>query len=141
METELDSVYPSDWYYEGRISVKAWDTQDNYSVISMDYDLDPFKYERVGFSRTMTLTSTFNDNWLTNSVVNEHVFRQPVIPKFNVASGSSNVQVWFKGHAYDLSVGEQAVANIILTQENSNANEIKLKGSGSVTVTFRGGRL
>jgi proline-rich tail region repeat protein len=142
METELDSVYPSDWYYEGRISVKAWDTQDNYSVISMDYDLDPFKYERVAFSRTMTLTSAFNDNWLTNTVVNAHVFRQPVIPKFNVASGASNVQVWFKGHAYDLIPGEeQAVANIIFTQENSNANEIKLKGSGSVTVTFRGGRL
>lgn len=139
METKLDSVYPSDWYYEGRISVKAWDTQDNYSVISMDYDLDPFKYERVGFSREMTLTSTFNDNRLTNSVVNEHVFRQPVIPKFNVASGASNVQVQFRGNNYNLSVGEQAVANIVFTQGGNN--EIKLKGSGSVTVTFRGGRL
>jgi len=133
METELDSVYPSDWYYEGRISVKAWDTQDNYSVISMDYDLDPFKYQKNAFVSRITLTSSYVAKTYTS-------YRMPVVPTFNLSQGGS-ATVRFKGVEYNLSAGPQAIANVVFVEGSGTTNRIEVKGSGTLTVSFRGGRL
>ena len=132
LKSESDTSYP-DYYYEGRIDVEAWDTQDNYSVISMNYNLDPFKYDRVAVSDRITVNST--SSWTTKTYTTK---RMPVIPKFIVDTGGQNMKVRFKGISYDLSVGEQAVANIVFTE---GSNQIQLQGNGTVTVSFRGGRL
>jgi len=141
MEDELkeagDTSYP-DWYYTGRINVNAWDTQENYSVISFDYDLDPFKYRREAFTETYTLNNPGQSGSALVKDYTDNIYRMPIVPKFTVASGSTDMRVFFNGNGYDLSVGEQAIANIVLTKEYPR---MSYRGSGSVTITFRGGRL
>lgn len=34
----------SEWYFLGRVSVNEWKSSEKYSTITLDYDLEPFKY-------------------------------------------------------------------------------------------------
>ena len=34
-----------EWSYRGLISVSKWNTGDHYSTITIDYDLEPYKYK------------------------------------------------------------------------------------------------
>lgn len=33
-----------EWYYVGRMSVNEWKSDENYSTITIDYDLEPYRY-------------------------------------------------------------------------------------------------
>ena len=42
MNVSLDD--DPEWHYRGLISVTKWTTGDHYSTITIDYDLEPYKY-------------------------------------------------------------------------------------------------
>ena len=42
MNVSLDD--DPEWHYRGLISVSKWTTGDHYSTITIDYDLEPYKY-------------------------------------------------------------------------------------------------
>jgi len=132
-KTHTNNYTKGDWYYEGRIDVEAWDTQDNYSVITMNYSLDPFKYQKTATSERITLTSSYVAKTYTS-------YRMPVVPTFTLSQGGS-ATVRFKGVEYNLSVGPQAIANVVFVEGSGTTNRIEVKGSGTLTVSFRGGRL
>lgn len=119
-----------DWYYEGRLEVNEWRSDPDYSRITIDYDLDPFKYKKTAVSDKFTVSSTVTKTY-TNS-------RKPVVPTFNVASGSNNLKVTFKGVEHSLTTGSQAVAGIVFEEGN---NTLKFTGTGTVTVIYREGKL
>lgn len=52
MKVEYEDM--TNWYFLGRISVNEWKSDERYSTITLDYDLEPYKY---------SVTST-NDQWL-----------------------------------------------------------------------------
>lgn len=118
-----------DWYYEGRVEINEWKSESDYSRIVIDYDLEPFKYQTTAVSEQVTATASGITKTYTN-------YRMPVMPTFTATT--SNTSVEFKGNTYNLSQGAQAVAGIIFTE---GSNQVKFKGSGKVTITFRGGRL
>ena len=43
MNVSLDD--DPEWHYRGLISVSKWATGDHYSTITIDYDLEPYKYK------------------------------------------------------------------------------------------------
>lgn len=42
VQVELEDV--TDWYYLGRMSVNEWKSSATYSTITLDYDLEPYRY-------------------------------------------------------------------------------------------------
>ena len=126
-EIPAGSTIPS-YYYEGRCEVDGWQSGANYSTISITYDLYPYKFATQATSETINLSSTNVQKTYKNG-------RMAVIPKFTV---SDTCTVTWKGNEYTLSKGENAVANIVFEEGN---NTISFKGSGTVTITFREGRL
>lgn len=35
------------YFYQGRVSVSAWASNENYSIITIDYHVQPFKYQKT----------------------------------------------------------------------------------------------
>lgn len=117
------------YFYEGRCSVSGWTSGENYSTITIDYDLFPYKYAVTAVTDTVSVSSTAVQRVYTTG-------RMPIIPKFNASASGSQVQ--WNGKWFDLSQGENAYANI---QFKEGRNVIQLKGTGTVTVSYREGRL
>ena len=42
IQVELEDI--ADWYFVGRMSVNEWKSSANYSTITLDYDLEPYRY-------------------------------------------------------------------------------------------------
>lgn len=120
-----------DIYYEGRVQVDGWESEPDYSRITIYYDLYPFKLDKNAFSETITLSgSNVNKNYTTG--------RMNIVPKFTTVAGVSNVSIIFKGTEYKLSSGENVVPSIVFKE---GTNSITYKGTGPVTITYRGGSL
>lgn len=49
-----------DWYYEGRFSVGSWKSGKNYSEITINYDVGPYKWSSKTFSEEVEES----ENWL-----------------------------------------------------------------------------
>ncbi len=121
-----------EYYYEGRVKVNAWQSGKNFSTISLDYNLDPYKYESTATTRTFTHSSN------TTESATFTCGRMPVVPKFNLSGTGASMTVTFKGTQYTLTAGEQAIAGIIFTE---GTNTLTIAGKGTLTVTYRGGHL
>lgn len=121
-----------EYYYEGRIRVNTWNSGKNFSTISFDYDLDPFKYASTATTRTITHNSS------TTTTETFTVDRMPVMPKFTLSGTNPSMTVTFKGTTYTLAAGEQAIAGVVFTE---GTNTLTVTGKGTLTVTYRGGRL
>lgn len=59
----------------------------------------------------------------------------PVIPEFIV---SSNMTVEFEGNTYQLSAGKNKVYDIVILNKEY---QVKFTGNGTVSVSYRKGRL
>lgn len=46
------------YYYIGRFSVSSWDSGENWSTITIDYQVDPFKYSNTENHISLQLTGT-----------------------------------------------------------------------------------
>lgn len=121
-----------EYYYEGRVKVNTWTSGKNYSTISFEYDLDPFKYASTPTTRTINHSSS------TTTSESFTCDRMPVMPKFTLSGSDASMTVTFKGTQYTLAPGEQAIAGIVFTE---GTNTLTVSGKGSLTVTYRGGHL
>ncbi len=133
------------YYYFGRFSVNNWKSDAARSSIVIDYNVDPYK-------RTL-LSST--DDWIwdtfnfetdiafvySNIVVNtERTIlivggSMPVVP--TIIASTSMVAV-FKGKEYQLNYGENYINSIVI---QNGENTITFKGSGTVEIRFKWGKL
>lgn len=120
-----------EYYYEGRCDVEEWSSESDYSRISINYDLYPFKYQSTATEETIDLTGTDVAKTYT-------VGRMPVVPKFVVSGTDPEVSVTFKGTSHNLPTGESAVAGVVFEE---GSNSVTFSGTGTVKIIYRGGRL
>lgn len=132
LEDEIsDGGTVPDYYYEGRCKVSGWESGAHYSTISFEYDLYPYKYATTATTKTVTLSSSYQNFTFANNG------SMTVVPKFTVPSGgSATVKIGSSDVA--LSTGENTLTGLRFTTGN---NVVQIKGSGSLTVTYREGRL
>lgn len=138
-----------DYYYVGRISVDDWTSSPNRSELTMsavaepykmerfsslqDWEWDPFNFE-IGVIREYSELEV--DESLTITITGS---RKPVIPEFTVnSSDGSGMTLVYSGTEYQLSDGTNHVVNIRIKE---GSYEFTFKGTGTVSIDYRGGRL
>lgn len=68
------------YYYEGRFTVSNWKSDKNYSLITIDYDVAPYKRRFSESSKTIQISST-NKSYTFNS---GFYGREPVCPTIDI---------------------------------------------------------
>lgn len=133
------------FYYNGRVSVNQWKSDPNYSLITLDYHLDPYKYE----------INTSGDDWLWDpfdfttgiiysseyeidgsEVILLDVKEMPVIPTFYTTD--EGMKVTYNGITYDLNRNHDTKIYDIYLKETSN---VTITGTGTVKIVYRNGVL
>lgn len=128
------------YQYTGRLSVNKWKSDENYSLITIDYDLDPFK------QRT---TSSDDADWLWNDLFNLTIhygnfsvkgtkYRNFINEGIKVSTPtiecSAAMSVLFGGEIYNLVTGKNYNMNLSFQPGD---NIMKFTGTGTVAVSYR----
>lgn len=140
------------WYYEGRFSVNEWASEKDWSRITIDYDLYPYKKEVVD--------SLEDWKWdpfdLVNGIIRE--FRGIKVDEVNGAtvvdvpgsyemiapliivesSDGKGMTMLYGGVEYHLYDGENKNPNLIIANTTS---QMIIHGNGKITIAYRGGSL
>ena len=125
-----------EYYFEGRCDIDEWASDPDYSRITINYNVYPYKLH----------TTEEYINYISNgqsrnfTIVTE---RMPVIPRFVVQSAQDvtpNVVVTYKAVEYNLnSRGTVVIPGIVFTEGN---NTITFNGTvGIVNMYYRKGKL
>lgn len=128
------------YQYVGRLSVNKWRSDPSYSLITINYDLDPFKYN---------VTDSTETDWLWNELfvdvirygrftVSGTKYRNLInegslstVPTFTC---ENPMTVEYDGSTYSLVRGKNYNANLTL---ESGDNIMLFTGNGDVTVSYR----
>ena len=131
-----------EYYYTGRIFVDQWNSDKDYSKITLKYIIDPWKYP-------VSTTSTYD--WLWNELFGNTIYYGPfdvngqkhrnlinptnekITPSFYC---TSDMGVTFNDNEYTLRSGS-SVAGFTLAPGD---NFMIFKGNGRVTVDYSTGR-
>lgn len=145
---KLRCIFEDDpaYYYEGRFSVNAWKSDPSYSLITIDYDVFPYKRDSLG-STDDWLWDTFNfetgviryyKDLAVNGTLPVTVIGSafPVVP--NIITSAAGFTVDFNGNTYSLAKGVNVVNEIII---GPGENLLTFHGTGTVTIGFNGGSL
>ena len=132
------------YYYEGRFAVDSWASNKDWSRITINFNVGPYKIEVHGIDENW-IWDTFNfetdmvhaykdieisDN--TNVVIYNDIMRvRPTI------ICSAAMSVTYLGKTYQLTAGENNVREIVLSE---GSNTLTFNGSGTVTIQMHGGR-
>ena len=151
-----------DWFYKGRFSVDGWDSGDTWSLITIGYTVDPYKWSIISsvdpwiwdtfnFDTGIIWQQSFSDisidspsSWVTKTFEGVLFGKSPISPTFNV-SGASGLNVRFVNaflgidKTVYLSNGENYVPDFIFFGQDSYS--LMFKGVCTVSIEFRVGRL
>ena len=150
------------YFYRGRFSVESWESGDTWSIITIGYTVDPYKWT-VFSSTDPWLWDPFNfeediiweqscsnisissqSDWITHNFKGVLFGKSPISPIFNV-SNSSGLTVKFTNsylgidETVYLTDGKNTVSDFIFYGQSSYS--LMFKGIGTVSVEFRSGRL
>lgn len=153
-----------EYYYEGRFSVNQWSSDPDYSKITIDYDVEPYKYDvnssigdwfwdSFNFETDYIQQSVFkNISIPTNSsytILNLGEFyfdTAPICPIFHVSSNSgSGMDFRFRNGTSDTVIenhlhdGSNQLYDVIIY--GGEGASFQFKGKGIVSIEFRNGRL
>lgn len=135
-----------DYYYTGRIFVDQWNSDKDYSKITLKYNLDPWKYP-------MNTTATYD--WLWDEMcstrnyviyygkfdVGGTMYRNLINPTEETIAPSfyctSDITVIFDSNTYTLNAG--TTTNVFRIAPGDNL--MKFEGNGQVTVDYSTGRI
>ena len=132
------------YYYEGRFSVASWSSPKNWSRITINYNVGPYKIEVHSidenwqwdpFNFETDMVHSYKDLEVNGTrevtVYNDIMRVRPVIVCSNAMS------VAFKGKTYQLSSGQNSVREIMFSE---GANLLTFNGTGTVSIQMHGGR-
>lgn len=133
------------FYYEGRFSVNQWKSNPQRSLITIDYNVGPYK--KYILSGKNWLWDPFNfetgviryyknlivDGSLKVIVMGDVMDTIPVI-----VSSVSGMKVSFGGTSYTLNKGANQINQIVI---QNGENEFRFTGNGTVSIEIVGGRL
>lgn len=134
------------YYYEGRFTVNAWNSEAYYSTIEIGYDVKPYKMWDI-CDGSKWLWDPFNfetgiiydyDDMVVDGVLEVKVIgsRMPYVPRIKV--NGDGMQVSHMGKRYDLSRGLNVIADILLME---GENLLTFTGTGRVSIEYAGGVL
>ena len=135
-----------DYYYEGRFAVNAWKSDPNWSIITIDYEVAPYKRSLVAAGNDW-LWDTFNfetdvirsyenlpvSGSLTVVVVGDSM---PVPP--TIVASTAGMTVIYNGDTYNLNKGSNYISELTI-QEGENT--FIFGGTGTITILYERGRL
>lgn len=136
-----------DFYYEGRLAVNKWKSDKSWSIITIDYNVYPYKKEING-SMGDWLWDPFNfytgiiRNYKNLKVEGSLSVMVPgrkeyVVPIITVSStDGSGMDVTFENKKYHLNDGENVNPNINIGEGD---HTLLFEGNGTITIDYRGG--
>lgn len=137
------------YYYLGRLSINEWKSDKINSSVTINYYLDPYKYE-LNTSIEPWLWDPFNfetgiireygditvDGTTTLEVLGSS---RPCILKFVVdSSDHRGMTVQYGEDTYALNDGEEIVTNLVVREEDV---PLTITGHGTISVVYQGGWL
>ncbi len=150
------------WFYRGRFSVDSWKSGDTWSVITIEYNVEPYKWsisssvepwewDPFNFNTGIMINDIFTNivinspiSWV-NKVFDGRCFGvAPISPIFNVVN-SNNLSVRFINtvlgidELINLTDGINQVPDFVFYGQNEYL--LMFKGVGTVSMEFRTGRL
>ena len=143
MVLEDDPAY----YYEGRFAVSEWRSDKSWSLITIDYNVYPYKKDLSATDEDWLWDSfDFETQIIQNGMKNLTVdgvltvtvegSPQPVAPVITV---SGPMTLSFNGIEKIMDKAGDYKYGDILFREGTN--KITFRGNGNVTISYRGGRL
>ena len=143
MVLEDDPAY----YYEGRFAVSEWRSDKSWSLITIDYNVYPYKKDLSATDEDWLWDSfDFETQIIQNGMKNLTVdgvltvtvegSPQPVAPVITV---SGPMTLSFNGIEKSMDKAGDYKYGDILFREGTN--KITFRGNGNVTISYRGGRL
>lgn len=132
------------WFYSGRITCKVNLGNKDYAQVTLQYNLDPFKY---ALSSTKTLDWRWNELFENTIIYGKFSVSNDTIGKYRTIylEGATDVTI---NVTNPMSVDIRGVTNYLSTGDNvlpaekwiSGANECIFKGYGQVTIDYSKGR-
>lgn len=154
-----------EYFYEGRFTVNSWKSQKDWSRITIDYNVGPYKWSHLSstdewlwdpfnFQNGIIRSTIFNNISVTTSTktlsLEAALFgRAPVCPRFIVRSSAGRgVHIRFVNPQLGLDLtklladGEQQIPEFVFFGDAGATLYLWVdRGTGSVSVDFRQGRL
>jgi len=153
--------------YEGRFTVSGWKSDKLYSVITIDYDVYPYKRERISTTEDWLWDPfDFETGYIRDKLVDLAVTEDEpltvtiegtseyVVPTITATVGEDSFPTKEDGLALSdtpyllvsLNAGEEYVMfsgahTSPLLELSEGTNTLTFRGSGSVTIDYRGGSL
>lgn len=116
-----------EWFYMGRIAVSEWKAEKNIGKLTVDCDCEPFKQSIY----TTTVTKVVSSN-ATIVLAND---KMPVVPTITT---TKEFLISFGGYNDLYPAGTFTIPELELWEGN---NQIYVEGNGSISFTYRKGRL
>ena len=154
-----------EYFYEGRFTVNAWKSEKDWSRITIDYSVGPYKWsvlsslddwlwDPFNFQNGVIRTALFKDIAVTTDVKSRKLDaalfgRAPVCPRFDVSSTAGRgVYVRFVNSQLGIDISKLLPDGTIQIPEfvffGTQDTTIYLwcdSGTGTVSIDFRQGRL
>lgn len=134
------------YFYEGRFFVDSWNSDPYYSVITIGYNVNPYKWCLLG-STEEWIWDTFNfetgviksyRNMVLNGNLNVELTGGIIEAVPTITTTENGVMLTYGGKTYALSKGHNIIDEIVI---RSGEHTLLFQGSGEVTVECRGGLL
>lgn len=150
------------YFYNGRFTVDNWESGNTWSIITIGYNVNPYKWvlssstepwiwDSFNFSTGIITDTTFTDIyinspsvWIDKSFKSDFFGTVPISPTI-IVSNSSNLNVRYVNEYLGidstivLSDGNNKIPDFIFYGLNSYT--LKFKGVGTVSIDFRKGTL
>lgn len=156
-----------EYYYEGRFNVNEWKSDKNFSSISIDYSVNPYKWciktslddwlwNPFNFKTGVILSEAFKDIPLIDGMTSRYYNRNftgtaPVCPKFIVhTEAGEGVDIFFVDEARGIGMGDLAFhadeginqfPEIFFLGNDIEIHVQCLHTTGYLSIDFRPGRL
>lgn len=134
------------YYYEGRFSVNQWKSDKDWSQITIDYNVGPYKKELANDGEdwlwdpfnfeTGVIRNYRNLSVLTTLSVTVYGDMMESVPA--IIASVSGMKVTYEDKTYSLAKGVNTIPEIVL---HSGENTLVFTGEGSITIENTGGRL
>lgn len=138
-----------DFYYEGIFTVNQWQSSKVFSLITIDYNLNPYKLSNSGtLDYWLWDPFDFEIGIVTDNVDYENVvingpdshtmtiIGSPKASALRVSATTATMTVKFKGTVYPIPKGISFIPGIMLLD---GVNTLTFSGYGAVTIDYRGG--
>lgn len=142
------------YYYSGRFIINEWKSDSNWSTITINYNVLPFKYEKLSgvpgwtydpYNHPKGVLNDYRKIKVTSGTPITEVAESRgaiVVPVFTV-SNASGLNVQFTNpsgqtQTAQLQNGINRLTNIIVREGN---NSFRFTGTGSIILDCRGGQL